>query len=268
MHPYHSAKLVYFSPTGTTRRALEGIANALPVEQIEHLDLTPPDARARDWGPIEDELVLIGAPVYSGRIPSEAELGLRRVAGRNAAAVVVAVYGNRAFDDALIELRDLAVAAGFTPVAGAAFVGEHSFSTPDTPIAVGRPDATDLDAAAVFAAQIQTKLDGLDGLDAAPPLDVPGNLPYKERGQGMPITPKTVQETCTLCGACARACPTGAIEIGDDEVRTDAEKCILCFACVKECPTGARVLDSPRFWQSMAQRSKAWAERKEPETFI
>jgi len=267
MVPYRTVKLVSFSPTGATRRVLEAIARALPAERVERLDLTPPQADTAAWDLIEGELALIGAPVYAGRIPAVAERRLRRVSGRNAAAVVVAVYGNRAYEDALIELRDLAIQRGFTPVAGAAFVGEHSFSTPGAPIAAGRPDAQDERAAARFAAQVRTKLAQLESLDAAPLLDVPGDAPYKERGPGMPIIPTTRQPSCTLCGACARACPTGAIAVGD-QVSTRAEHCILCYACVRECPTEARVLDNPRFWQVMARRSAEWGARKEPETYL
>ena len=267
MEPYASVKLVYFSPTGTTRRVLEGIARALPVERIEHLDLTSPDARTRRWDEIRDELVLVGAPVYAGRIPPEAARRLGRISGRNSAAVVVAVYGNRAYEDALLELRDLALRAGFTPIAGAAFIGEHSYSTESTPLAHGRPDAQDIEAAAAFAGQIQAKLQTLDALDAAPQLDVPGDFPYQELGRGPSIAPDTVEELCTLCGACARACPTAAIEVGDD-VRTEAEACILCFACVKSCPADARVLRHPRLERTIAWLSRNCADRKEPETHL
>ena len=40
-------------------------------------------------------------------------------------AVLVVVYGNRAYDDALLELSDIATGAGFVPLAAGAFVGEQ-----------------------------------------------------------------------------------------------------------------------------------------------
>ena len=64
-------------------------------------------------------------------------------------------YGNRNFDDSLVELRDLLEADGFRTVAAGAFIGEHSFSTT---LAAGRPDQTDLERAARFADGILEKL--------------------------------------------------------------------------------------------------------------
>ena len=43
-------------------------------------------------------------------------------------AVPVVLFGNRNFDDGLIELRNILTEDGFMPVAGGAFVGEHAFS--------------------------------------------------------------------------------------------------------------------------------------------
>ena len=61
-----------------------------------------------DFGP--DDLVLFGVPVYGGRIPSPAVQTLRRMQGSRTPAVLVAAYGNREYDDALLELADIAAA--------------------------------------------------------------------------------------------------------------------------------------------------------------
>lgn len=47
---------------------------------------------------------------------------------------------------------------GFNPVAAGAFVSEHSYSTGETPIAAGRPDADDMKAAEEFGRQVGEKL--------------------------------------------------------------------------------------------------------------
>src|SRR3990172_6317137 len=169
----NSAKLIYFSPTQTTRKIIEGIARGIRIGTVEHVDLTPPDARMRKLAEMHDELAIIGSPVYSGRLPTDAVSRLRRLKGNDAPAVIVVVYGNRAYEDALSELRDLAIEAGLKPVAAGAFIGEHSYSTDATPIAVRRPDAEDLIKAKEFGTMIHEKMRTIRALDELPPLLVP-----------------------------------------------------------------------------------------------
>ena len=209
----NSAKLVYFSPTQTTKRVIEGIVQGIQADQVEHLDLTPPESRTQKFKELHDELAIVGAPVYGGRIPMDAAYRLRRLKGNGTLAVVVVVYGNRAYEDALLELRDLVVKVGFIPVAGGAFLGEHSFSTEAMPIAHGRPDAEDLRKAAEFGELIRAKMRDIHMLDEISPLHVPGNLPYKEQTKSPRIPPITLENLCTKCEKCATVCPTAALSL-------------------------------------------------------
>jgi ferredoxin len=263
----NSVKPVYFSPTKTTKRVVEGIAQGIQVDILEQLDLTPPEARTREFEEMHDELAIIGAPVYGGRIPTEAVYRLRRIRGNGTPAVVVAVYGNRAYDDALLELRDLVAALGFRLVAGGAFIGEHSYDSEATPIACGRPDAQDLEKAKGFGELIREKMREMCTLDEMPFLQVPGDFPYKEWDPPSGISPITDEIQCTLCAICASICPTAAIAVGDT-IMTDQKACILCSACVKNCSTGARVWDNP--WTKWAANwvSTNCRERKEPEMYL
>ena len=142
-----TVRLVYFSPTDTTKKTLEGVAEGIRADEVQHVNLTKPAVKSQELARITDGLAIIGAPVYAGRIPLEAVNRLRKLKANNVPAVVVALYGNREYEDALIELRDLAVEQGFTPVAGGAFIGEHSFDSEETPIATGRPDEEDIEQA-------------------------------------------------------------------------------------------------------------------------
>ncbi len=259
--------LVTFSPTGTTRAVLQGIARGLGADLVTHLDLTLPDAEERRPVTLEQDLVLIGAPVYAGRIPTTAAARFLHLTGKRTPAGLVVVYGNRAYEDALLELSDLARARGFVPVAGAAFIGEHSYSSAETPIAVGRPDAQDLDRAAQFGRAIAARLRAIDAAAELPPLRVPGDRPYR-RGMGTSeVAPATDVERCTLCGRCAEVCPVGAIDV-EDTVLTDACACILCCACVKVCPTDARSMLDEGVRRTARWLAEEHAARKEPETFI
>jgi len=231
--------LVYFSPTGTTRKIIDAIAAGLSPERVNRYDLTY--ACETEERHIVDGVAVIGIPVYAGRVPEDC---LERMAGYRAddvPTVLVALYGNREFEDALVELRDVATAQGFNVIAAAAFIGEHSYSTPERPIAAGRPDAEDLRLAVKFGQDVAAKI--ARG-DLGTP-EIEGNVPYKERVKFGGVAPETDAETCTLCGACAKVCPVRIITVSDF-VATRAENCIMCSACVKICPVEARPFNHPR----------------------
>ncbi|WP_300164925.1 4Fe-4S binding protein [Solidesulfovibrio sp.] len=260
-------RLVYFSPTGTSRRIVRGIGQGLGLKTCEELDLTGP-ARLAAPPSDKDVLTVVGAPVYAGRLPAEAVHRLRRLRGAGGPAVVTVTYGNRAFEDALLELRDLAGELGFVPVGGGAFVGEHSYSSPETPIASGRPDGKDLRAARDFGRAVAAKLGWLGDLAAWTPLSVPGDFPYRESGLSGGVAPRTLPELCEACGQCATACPMGGIRLDGGAVLTEAARCIRCCACVKGCPSGARVFDHPALLETARRLAATCRERREPETFL
>lgn len=264
---FNGVKLVYFSPTKTTQKILEGIAEGTEVGTVEHLDLTPPEAKTRDLDEMQDELVILGVPVYGGRVPLEAVPRLKRLKANRTPAIIIVLYGNREFEDALLELKDLAKESGFVPVAGGAFIGEHSFANDTTPIANGRPDKEDLMKAKEFGSKILGKMKDIDSIDEVSQLEVPGNSPYKERRKPAEISPSTQEDPCTLCGTCASVCPVSAITV-EEAVETDKLGCILCCACVKNCPTGARVVEEPMLKKMAEWLSTNCQTRKEPEIFV
>lgn len=262
-----AVRLIYFSPTRTTQKVLEGIARGLGFSTANHVDLTGPESPRQDYEPVRGELAVLAAPVYGGRLPVDAVARLKRVRGENSPAVVVVVYGNRAYEDALLELRDLALETGFTPVAAGAFIGEHSYSRVSLPVAVGRPDGQDLELAEAFGKAVRDKLRAMQTLDAVEPIGVPGNFPYHELNILQNIGPSTNMETCTLCQECAAVCPTAAITFGDT-VTTDPGACIRCCACVRACPVGARALDDPRVMKLITWLNANCRERRAPETYL
>jgi len=234
---------------------------------VEHADLTLPDASRQKLAEMHDELAIIGAPVYSGRLPAVAISRLRKLKGNGAPAVIVVVYGNRAYEDALLELRDIALEAGFKPIAAGAFIGEHSFSTNCTPIAVERPDVKDLGKAMAFGKMVREKMMSIGALDQAGSLHVPGNFPYKELRLLSDISPVTQEMLCTRCKRCTLVCPVEAIN-PDDSTLADKSLCIRCCACVKSCLTGAKTMDDLRIRQAAVQLSVNCSHRMEPETYL
>ena len=262
-----SAELVYFSPTGTTRKVVEAIAQGLRPQTITTIDLTLLQQHSLNVTPYRKDLAIIGAPVYAGRIPPVARKRLEKINGNGAACVLVAMYGNREYEDALLELKDLAVMIGFRPVAGAAFIGEHSYHTDKMPIAPGRPDADDLEKATAFGQAIRNKMAAVGVLDDIQPLSVPGKFPYKKRGPSPLISPVTREQICIKCAECAGVCPKTVITVGD-RVITEASGCIHCTACVKICPTGARVWEDSWIKNIAEWLSTNYYDRKEPEIFL
>ncbi len=262
-----STKLVFFSPTETTARILDGVAQGIQSDRVSTIDLTPSEAGSRGPEQLRDELVIIGTPVYGGRVPSEAVHRLRQITGDNTPVVVIVVYGNREYEDALLELKHIVEGLGFKPIAGGAFIGEHSYDSEATPIATGRPDASDIEKARRFGESIQEKIDKFHTLDEMPPLHVPGNFPYRKWVSPSEMAPVTDEPLCTLCAECAIVCPTAAITVRDI-VETNRNECIHCSACIKKCPTGARKWESPWIDQVTKWLSENCRERKEPQIYL
>jgi ferredoxin len=260
-------KLVYFSPTRTTESILRSIAAGLAVEPSGVIDFTLPEARAQSTAAFQGELVLLGVPVYAGRVPLDAVEYLNQLTASQTPAVPVVLYGNRAYDDALLELSDIATRVGFLPVAAGAFIGEHSFSTPEAPLAPARPDGQDAAQARAFGVRIRAKLERVDSIEELTPISVPGSFPYRERRRLFEIAPVTSAELCTQCGQCSPVCPKGAID-DTDATRTDSSECIFCCACIRACPEDARSWQDEALKGVVRRLQENCLERREPETFL
>jgi len=258
----NNINLVYFSPTGTTKKIAASIGKGINTEKITLIDLTFPDKQYRNTP--EDGLFLFAVPVYGGRIPVVAASRLRKLKGNNSPCILIVVYGNRDFDDALLELKDLVIGQGFIPFTAAAFVAEHSFSTEHYPIAVRRPDKDDLEKAFAFGKEIRNVIKNRNIVEKV--VDVPGNYPYKALSGKTNIFPITIESKCTKCGVCVSLCPTGSIRMNSFP-ETNSSTCILCCACIKGCPNNARINDNILFIQKQEWLIKNCSTRKEPEIF-
>ncbi|MCP4133701.1 MAG: 4Fe-4S dicluster domain-containing protein [bacterium] len=262
---------IYFSPTGTTKKIVENIAKSTGIDEIRMIDITLPENREVNLPDFSHDLVIVGAPVYYGRLPELVVPVFKSMKGNNnTAAVPVVVYGNREYDDALKELCDIAEACGFKLLASGAFIGEHSYSIQGREIAHGRPDSDDIEKTKEFG----TIISSISQISNIP---VPGNYPYMEpanlnlikklrKETPMTLTPETDMDLCTSCQKCISVCPTAAIDTENCK-NIDKFKCIICFACIKSCPTGAKKITDPNFNIPVEQLKEACKERKEPEFF-
>lgn len=262
-----TAKLVYFSPTGTTRTVLENIAQGIHPVKTESIDITTPDARSDPLVASEQDLLIIGVPVYMGRIPALLTGWLDEMEAYRTPAVCVVVYGNRVYDDALLELRNSIMKSGCIPIAGAAFIGEHSFSSPDVPTAHGRPDAEDISHAVLYGQRVREKLHAIADITQVPELQVPGVFPYRGNTILWTVDFINVSDNCSQCGLCANHCPVGAIDPHNSRL-IQVERCITCCACIKNCPEHARTMKPGLVKDAQMRLHTLYRERKEPELFL
>lgn len=227
--------LVYFSPKNTTRTVIEAISKGIGEKISTVIDITKPENRTTPIQILNNGPVLIGSPVYAGRLPKDAADCFKSIRASGNPAILIVLYGNREYEDALLELKNIAVECGFFPLAACAFIGEHSFSSRKYPIAPKRPDPGDLETAFLFGRQIADLLGNYKKLVTISPVDVPGNFPYKD-GMAMGAFPFIdVTKDCDGCGICISACPKEAVNETDNYATID-EKCIFCCACIKACP--------------------------------
>lgn len=272
-----TVRAVYFTGTGTTKKVVCRIAGSLAEAlgcPCENFDFSLPQAREQQLSFGPDDLVVLGVPVYAGRVPNLLLPYVRDcIHGSSTPAVSVVLYGNRNFDDGLMELRNVMRDNGFVPISAAAVVGEHSFSTT---LGAGRPDAGDL---ALVDQLVSGTMDKLRAMTQLPdePVAVEGCDPirpyYTPRDRhGEPIRdflkakPVTDPNRCIKCGLCARICPMGSIDPAD--VSSVLGKCIKCCACVKRCPKGAKYFDHEGYLYHQHELEELYARRAESKIFL
>lgn len=215
----------FFSPSNTTRKYAKVMTDAFG-EQSQLIDLTH-GACEVECDLVDGDTVLLLSPVYAGRIPEMAAKLFRQIDGHGMKAIVAVVYGNRDYDDALLELADIAKADGFDVVAAGAFIAQHCIFPK---VANGRPDKSDIETAVDFIKKAKESHE----LDISA---IKGNRPYKKPG-AVPLRPQTDEKECVSCGVCARECPTEAID--PVTLDTDKDKCITCCRCIAVCGNQAR----------------------------
>ncbi|WP_031480750.1 EFR1 family ferrodoxin [Maridesulfovibrio frigidus] len=262
-----SAKLVYFSPTGTTKAVVQSIANGINPSNIELIDITKPIVRDQPLLTSENELLVIAVPVYMGRVPALLLEWLNSIQADNTPTICVVVYGNRVYDDALLELKNIVTKCGCKAIGGAAYIGEHSFSSSETPTAHGRPDKNDLNHAELFGQKIREKLECYSSISQISEIDVPGIDPYRGSSTLWDVDFIAINNECLQCGVCAEICPVGAIDSENSAV-INHEMCISCCACIKSCPQKARSIKEGLVKDASKRLNSLYKEPKKPEYFL
>lgn len=258
---YDQVRQIYFSAMGTTKKIIETVSRELAGQALVHPFKPGPPDQIGQLGP--NDLAVVGMPVFSGRIPAFGAEYLAGFKGRNTPVVVVAVYGNRAYEDALIEMSDILKSNGFKVIGAAAFIARHSIF-PD--IAAQRPDADDLKIITQFGCDCARKLSAAASPDDLSEVTVKGNRPYREVGPGA-LKPVT-GNTCTFCGVCVDICPVQALKIEVETLVMNNDLCNACTACIYACPEKARFFHGPQYEGFGPVLRGMTKDRREPEIFI
>lgn len=243
---FKKVNLVYFSATDVSKKYAQAMGKALGKETVEY-NFTLPENRDPAKAPAftKDDLVILALPIYGGRVPTVCLDYVEALKGDETPCVIVGTYGNRHYDDALVEMEDLVSARGFTVVGCAAVIGRHSFSDE---IAGHRPTAEDLEGAAEFIKKVVEK----DG-KKLPEGTIPGGRPYKEKGGAANTLLPETSDACIGCMVCANNCPNGVISKDDPKkFAKDASFCLKCNSCVVKCPVGAKEFTREAFKKTQA----------------
>ena len=263
---------LYFSPTGTTKTVTEHLAaqlaQALGCEAVS-LEFTSAAGRTEVKAFGEGDLVVVGSPTYAGKLPNKILPDFKeKLVGNGAAAVALVTYGNRSFDNSLAELHAVLTAGGFAVAAAGAFVCRHAFSDV---LAGDRPDFDDRREAAQLGEKTADKLLAGDMSAVTVPGDAeaPYYVPKGTDGQSakfLKAKPLTDMSRCSNCGACQRACPTGAISA--ENVAEVNGVCIKCQACIRKCTRKAKYFEDAAFLSHVAMLEQNFTDRKENQLFF
>lgn len=260
-------KVFYFSPTGNTKRACEFFAQGDKTDFVDFTNvavrLSNDHIKAISEMFKSEDHVVIGLPVYAGRVPNVLLKYLSLYKGNKAKLTVILTYGNRHYDDAAKEAYHMFTSQGFTVLSVVCVVGEHSFS--DT-IASNKPNEKDHQTLKAIAENealeslykvknlkvhpIETLSKDLELRDYFKPVDYDGNV-YAFKT----IKPITT-EACNNCGICAIVCPMGSIS--DTNYSEIIGPCIKCCACVKHCTAHAKIFNDVNFLKHKLELEEAY----------
>ena len=250
---------IFFSPTGGTKKVADAVSSEIKQKNnssIEKFDLTDYNIDFSSIKISKDDIVIIAVPSYAGRVPETASKRISQIKGNEANTVIICVYGNRDYEDTLIELYDTAKGLNFKIISAIAAVAKHSIAYK---YASDRPDENDVKKLKEFANKIINASDLLDEHK------LKGNRPYRNLSK-VSIVPKTTNK-CSNCKLCAKKCPVQAIDINNPKI-VDKNKCISCMRCISVCNYSAKKINKVMLTLIHFALKKSCSKAKDYEFYI
>lgn len=246
-----TTRAIYFSPTGTTEKIIHCVVDGCGLDSSVCINLTAASSRKSSLDLSDVDRLIIGFPVYADRLPELFEEQLKRAVYKSGAvAVLIAVYGNRAAGSSCCEAFEILSENGVGVARAAEFIGEHSFSSKEFPIACGRPDADDLKVAEEFGMSLKDMFLNSSEIKIFHRSDeLWQGEEYRDR-TSLGVHPPLADENCIKCGECSAVCPVGILN--SDGTYNMSGECLACCACVKVCRFNAKT--APDKITSIAER--------------
>ena len=251
-----TVQAIYFSPTRSTAKIVKTVASSISKD-IKFHDITREPLPSLSLK--KNEIAVIGVPSYSGRVPFIAKQRLANLIGNGMPVVLVCVYGNRAFDDTLLELHNICSDKNLTTISAGAFIAKHAIFSE---IAKSRPDTMDIEKAQYFGKQSLERL----STGQEKQICLPGNFPYRDYGKSPFPFQIQVNDNCNDCGKCIDLCPVEAINKNDSSI-IDPNLCIACGRCIRVCRQNARSFGGDKFPMASLGFAEKNSARKEIELF-
>ena len=246
-----SALIIYLSPHGTTKKAIDALAVSLnengvssDIYNLSECDNKNIMAKLADY-----PLIVLGSPTYFHHAPAVFTDFINNMpdASKDQSVVLLSSFGGVSSGVILYDLAKILHRKNYNLIGGIQVLTEHclTFQEVDT-FYSGHPNKKDVDAIKTFGKEIsarlknriRTKYSPSDFNDKPFILNVMDDrvVNLKNFVWAMPGI-KVNQSLCNRCAVCFKNCPTNNIQL--DKAAVHGGNCIYCYSCVRTCPVHA-----------------------------
>jgi len=248
-----SALIIYLSPHGTTKKAINTLAVSLnensvssDIYNLSEFDNNDIMAKIADY-----QLIVLGSPTYFHHAPTVFTDFINNMpdASNDQSVVLLSSFGGVSSGVVLYDLAKILHRKKYNLIGGIRVLTEHCLTfQEEKPFYSGHPDKKALNAIKTFGKEISVRLKNKICTRYSPSdfNDKPFILNFmddhivKLRNFVWAMPGITVnQSLCNRCAVCVKNCPTHNIKLG--KATMHGGNCIYCYCCVRNCPVHATI---------------------------